>query len=254
MATHLGLAFDAAGLNIKQVYSRSESSASQLAGQLSCSLVTNLKLLNNDSDLYVLSIPDDAVPEALNEIDTNGKFIVHTSGSLPMQIFNGKVSEFGVFYPLQTFSKNKVVDFEEVPLCLEACSPKLFEMLFDLGQKISKQVQAINSDERKVLHLAAVFACNFPNYLYSLSHEILSKASLDFDLIKPLIMETAGKVKVMNPLEAQTGPALRGDQKIMEEHLSRLTDYPDIQDLYKRISQLIADNGPVKPVKEINKQ
>lgn len=240
VATNLGVAFQEAGFNIVQVYSRSSASAKKLAKQLNTSFTTDLESLVAGAHLYILSVPDNAMEMVLQNIDAKGKFLVHTSGSLSMQIFEGNATGFGVFYPLQTFSKLHKVDFHSIPVCVEANSSENIQRLKHLANSISKNVRIIGSEQRRVLHLAAVFACNFPNFMYSIAESITQNAELDFDLLKPLIMETAEKVQFVKPSEAQTGPAFRGDTKIMEKHMEMLVDAPEILELYQLVSKKIS--------------
>jgi len=176
------------------------------------------------------------------ELNFKDKLVVHTSGSLPMDVLKEVSSNFGVFYPLQTFSKSRKADFKSIPICIEANTADNENHLVDLGTSISGNVQHINSEERKILHLAAVFACNFPNYMYTIAEQILARNKLDFNFLKPLIEETAAKVQTIDPHNAQTGPAKRGDKIIMNQHLELLKDSPGFKDIYKLISSEILKN------------
>jgi len=239
VAIHMGLAMKESGLNIVQVYSRTRVSAQALAGNLQTTYTTDLKSIVPDAYLYIIAVSDDAVEDVIRDMDAREKFVVHTSGSIPMEVFQPFAQNFGVMYPLQTFSKNRKVDFSHIPLCIEANSLKNLELLNSLASKMTSDVRTVSSDQRKVLHLAAVFACNFPNFMYSIAELIMRKTNLDFNLLKPLIIETAEKVQSVSPGEAQTGPAWRGDRKVIEDHLEMLKQVPGIRDLYKQISQEI---------------
>lgn len=239
VATQLALTFKNAGVEILQIFSRSESSACELAERVEAKHTTDLKKLNSEADLYIISITDNAIEDLVVQLSLNDNLVVHTSGSVSIEILQGISNNFGVFYPLQTFSKSRAVEFENIPLCIEANNSENLKCLKTLANLISNRVYDVNSGQRKVLHLAAVFACNFPNYMYSIAEEITKQADIDFDMLRPLIKETAEKVMQINPMEAQTGPAKRGDEKIMSEHLKMLSDFPEFKEIYKLISVAI---------------
>ena len=239
VATQFAYALENAGLQIIQVYSRTAESAEKLANELYTDFTTNTKQIVQDADLYVISVMDDAVGLLTDELNFRDKLVVHTSGSLPMDILKEVSKNFGVFYPLQTFSKTRKADFKSIPICIEANTSDNENLLLDLGSSISENVQRIKSEKRKTLHLAAVFACNFPNFMYTIAEQILSNNKLDFKLLKPLIEETAAKVQSIDPIDAQTGPAKRSDSKIMDQHLDLLNDSPGFKDIYKLISSEI---------------
>lgn len=237
VATRLGLAFQKADLKVVQVYSRSTSSAKALGNVLGTDFTTDLTAISRNADLYILSVADDALQEVLGELEPGNSFLVHTSGSQPMAVLLEHAKNYGVFYPLQTFSKNRPVDFRKIPVCLEANNSRGLDQLKSLAGKISDVVLDVPSSQRRNLHLAAVFACNFPNFMYEIAALIVNKSGLDFNLLKPLILETAEKVQEVSPSEAQTGPALRGDKRVLEMHLAMLNEMPEFQAIYKKISE-----------------
>ena len=238
VSTRLALAFKESSKAVLQVYSRTEDRAKVLADKLGAGFTTDFSELNLDADLYVLSVPDNALEKIVEKLDLKNQLIVHTSGTSPMNVLN-KFNNFGIFYPLQTFSVEKDVSFKNIPICLEANSDENLEMLTDLAKVISATVQQINSEQRKVMHVAAVFANNFTNYMYAVAEDILSDSDLSFDLLKPLIEETAAKLKAHNPHDSQTGPASRNDQKVIEKHLEILKEHPEHQEIYKLLSEQI---------------
>ncbi len=239
VATHLGSALKNAGNEISQVYSKTEKSAEDLATIMNTSFTTELSEIEENADLYIISLIDDMVERILSQLNFFDKLVVHTSGFLPIDILK-KVSEnFGVLYPLQTFSKSSDVEMKTVPICLEANTPENLERILVVANQISDDVREVDSAQRKKLHLAAVFACNFPNFMYSIADNLLKDSNLDFDILKPLILETAVKVQNIKPSKAQTGPANRGDESIMNAHLEMLKDYPEYQKLYQAISDQI---------------
>jgi predicted short-subunit dehydrogenase-like oxidoreductase (DUF2520 family) len=174
-----------------------------------------------EADIYIIGIPDDAISTFSESLPFQNKLIVHTSGGVSMGALSNN-NRRGIFYPLQTFSKERSLDFKKIPICIEAENKKDLEMLRKLGETISENVVEISSEKRAKLHLAAVFVNNFTNYLYQISSEILEEEDLPFDLLKPLILETASKIESLSPEKAQTGPAKRNDVKTIEKHLHLL--------------------------------
>ncbi|MBL7966582.1 MAG: DUF2520 domain-containing protein [Prolixibacteraceae bacterium] len=240
LATQLGLALHAKGIIVRQVYSRKTESAKQLASQLNAAFTSNLSELLPDADLYVVAVKDSAISEVLENVNLKSdRLIVHTAGSVPMRILEGFTENYGVFYPLQTFSKSREVDFSTIPICIEASHPSVFFKLEQLAGQISTSIHQIGSEERKSLHLAAVFVNNFVNHFYALGAEVLHDQKLDFDILKPLIRETAAKIESLHPLDAQTGPAKRNDQNIIAMQLKMLHDKPDLQKIYSFVTESI---------------
>ena len=156
-----------------------------------------------------------------------------------MNVFENRFENYGVFYPLQTFSKFRDIDFSTVPICIEANNKKLEKILVNLAKYISNSVHLVDSEKRKMLHLSAVFACNFVNHMYSVATEILNQSDIPFDLLKPLIVETMQKAIDFDPQNAQTGPAVRNDQNIMLKHIELLKDNPEFEKIYRFVSESI---------------
>lgn len=238
LATQLSLAMKKAGVQILQVYSRTEAHATELAIRLQCSWTTSTEKIRKDADLYIFALKDSALEEAIRTIQPNNALWVHTAGSVPMDIFKGHVDRYGVLYPLQTFSKKRDVDFEHIPFILEATSKADEDILYYLASDLSRTVRFYSSEQRRYLHLSAVFACNFTNHLYDLAGQIITEQGIPQDLLLPLIEETAAKVRDMTPREAQTGPAVRYDQEVIRRQLELLDD-PERKELYKRLSDSI---------------
>jgi len=240
VATQLALALIEKGIHVKQVYSQSTESARILSEKVNAGFTNDLFQLDTEADLYVIAVKDPAIQEVLENLRLReNQLIVHTAGSVPMNILEGFTSNYGVFYPLQTFSKNRKVDFSDIPICIEANHPSNLMKLEELGKRLSGTVSQINSDERKTLHLAAVFTNNFVNHFYSIGAEILHDKKLDFELLKPLIRETAAKIETLHPVEAQTGPARRNDQTIIGQHLKMLQNKPEYQKIYSFVTESI---------------
>jgi len=251
VATHLALALKESGHEIVQVYSRTEGSARSLANRLSIKFTTDINEISDNADLYLVAVKDDVIQDIANQLKVSNGLIVHTSGSVEMEVFKETSENYGVFYPLQTFSKNLIEGAlpatslqwnKNVPICIESNTKSNEEILSNLAASISDNVHGINSQQRKILHLAAVFCCTFSNHMYAIAEEILKKEDLPFDLLNPLITETANKIKNKSPKEVQTGPASREDQKIMEKHLRFLSDSPTYGELYKLISKSIIES------------
>jgi predicted short-subunit dehydrogenase-like oxidoreductase (DUF2520 family) len=240
VATHLASALKASGAELLQVYSKTLANAHALASVLNSQAIDHLQQLNRDADLYIVSISDDAIAEVIRQLNGLRGMVVHTAGATPLSVFEGQgISRYGVLYPLQTFSKSRPVDFSTVPLCLEAGTKDDLETLHRLAANLSPLVYEVNSDDRKLLHLAAVFACNFSNHLYHLSASLLERKNLSFDLLRPLILETAAKVQSAIPYDVQTGPARRGDEATMNRHLALLQEEPALTDIYETLSKSI---------------
>ena len=237
VATHLAAAFKNAGHAIVQVYSRDMQNASLLAYHVKAEAIDNLEQINPEADLFVIAVKDDVIEPIAAELAKYNKLIVHTSGATTLQALQKYTQNVGVFYPLQTFSKTKEVNFNTVPLCIEGADEQIASELNELAYTITQNVYRVNSDQRKALHLAAVFACNFPNYLYHVSQQLLAEKQLPFDLLRPLILETAEKVQEYPPADAQTGPAVRNDEKTMDSHLEQLREKPALQEIYRLLSQ-----------------
>jgi len=199
VATHLGHALQGASHQIIQVWSRNEAHADELAYPLDAESITDSRQINPFADLYILAVKDDAIAEVAAQIPLTDQLIVHTSGSTDIHVLEGVSEKFGVIYPVQTFSKEKALDFQAVPVVVEGNTKKVTKELLSLTRQISAHVSELDSSKRKALHIAAVFACNFTNYLYTVSEKILSEEGLDFDLLRPIIAETAAKVQEFSP-------------------------------------------------------
>lgn len=238
VATHLSLAMQQAGMSIVQVYSHTESSAKCLSEKLHTEWTTDLNRLVVDADMYVFSVKDAVLPSVIATIVPNNALWVHTAGSMPLDVFKGYVKRYGVLYPLQTFSKERKISLQNVPLFLEASSEETGEVLQQAATLLSDNVRFLSSEKRKSLHLAAVFACNFTNHMYALAAKILEEKEIPTEVLLPLIDETAAKVHGMSPAEAQTGPAIRYDENVINKHQAMLSD-SDTQELYRLISQSI---------------
>lgn len=239
LATRLGVALYEKKIPVIQVYSRTEESAKKLGERLECEWTTDLGRISPDGTLYIFALKDSALQETLEKLPPLPGLFVHTAGSIPMDLFLPYHDRYGVLYPLQTFSKDREVLFETVPIFWEANNPEDGRVLEELAETLSQRVVPLDSERRRQLHLAAVFACNFTNHLYLQATEIVEKAGLPREYLLPLIRETADKVETLHPRSAQTGPAIRYDRNVIDKQLDLLEGDPGKQELYRLISKLI---------------
>ena len=235
VATHLYKAFkNAENVTVIQWYNRSLRSLQEHKNEVEIiSDISDLK----EADIYILSVSDDAVAELSHQLPFKGRLVVHTSGSVNIHDLDKKNLR-GVFYPLQTFSRDADLDFTTVPICIEVLEKPSYPILKELAQAIGCRSHRINGDQRASLHLAAVYVNNFTNQLYRIAHEITENSGVEFDILKPLITETAHKIQTLSPYMAQTGPAKRNDKKTIKKHLSLLEDQMH-QDIYTLLTESI---------------
>lgn len=240
VASHLVKAFLISDCKVKQILSRDIHKAGILVKNTDIQPIDNPNMLDKELDLVILAIQDDALnSDFLNSLPKNF-FVAHTSGSVDISVLENFKS-FGVFYPLQTFSKVREINYNSIPICIEANNIENENFLLQLASKISKDIRKIDSEQRKQIHLAAVFACNFTNYLFHISEQILKEKNLDFEILFPLLEETIQKVKHDSPRKMQTGPAVRNDRKIMQKHIEMLGNNPDYQMIYTLLSEKIQE-------------
>ena len=242
LATQLSKSLKENGFNIVQVFSKTENSAKFLAQKVHSDHTTVPKEITTEADVYFITLKDSVFDEVLSKINFNNQIVVHCSGSQPISVLEKYASAFGVFYPLQTFSKQRDVDFREIPVFVEANSKETENLLLNIAGKISDSVSVLSSEKRKYLHIAAVFACNFVNHLYTVAAKILEKQEIQFEVLRPLIMETAMKVQEMEPESAQTGPAVRFDENIIFAHLREIENFKHYPELYNSISKSIFEH------------
>jgi len=242
LATNLAMAMKNAGHEIVQVYSRTSESAEELARKTVSEGITSLNRMVHDADLYVLSVKDDAIPQVADNFPVGEGFLVHTAGSVPMELLKDRSSNYGVLYPLQTFSKDKLTGFSNIPLCLEANTSRNLDVLKELASSLSRNIYELNSSQRAGLHVAAVFSCNFTNYMLAKAEEVLHKQDISFDILFPLIRETIDKALDYSPSQVQTGPAVRGDRQTIDRHLKLLAYSDKLQNLYRFVSNAMVND------------
>lgn len=239
VAQHLIKAFaKSATIDVIQAFSRQKETL--------IPLLDSNKITNNfndlaEADVYIIAVSDDAIAEVSSQLPFENRLVVHTSGSVSLDALDKK-NRKGSFYPLQTFSKKAEVDFSQIPIFLESENDFDFELLEKVAHSISNKIHKINSEQRKAMHVSAVFVNNFVNHLYQIGNEICIENKVPFEVLKPLILETANKVMTLSPKEAQTGPAIRSDKQTIASHLDFLLD-ENQNNIYKILTQSIQNNG-----------
>lgn len=241
LATHLAKALYAAGHDIVQVYSRTIESASYLAMTTGGKPTTDISTLTYDADIYIFAVSDSVLSDLIPQIckGREQKVFIHTAGSIPMDAFATVATHFGVLYPMQTFTKGRDIDFSTIPCFIEAGDDYAQNVIAELAESISNEVRYLSSDDRKYLHLAAVFTCNFVNHCFAISSDILAEHNIPFSVMYPLIDETISKIHEIPPVEAQTGPAVRYDKNVIHNQSTMLEAEPLIKDIYERMSMSI---------------
>jgi predicted short-subunit dehydrogenase-like oxidoreductase (DUF2520 family) len=238
LATQLGLALRSAGHEVTAVWSRTMESAEMLTAQVGGVPTNDVGQLPLKADVFVVSVKDAVLTTVVAQaVEGRGdQLFVHTAGSMPLSLFSGYATRYGVLYPMQSFSKERRVDFAKIPVFIEAVDADSLAVIRRLATSVSRRVSELSTADRKYLHLAAVFACNFANHCYALSAKVLEQHGLSFDVMLPLIDETAAKVHEMHPREAQTGPAVRYDENVINMQAAMLSDDPSLRDIYERLS------------------
>lgn len=248
LAWHLAPALDNTDFAVKEIYSPNSKNAAALVEKLyQAKTKPSLDFSISPSKIFIIAVPDDAIGEVVKALKLPANSIlVHTSGSQPLSLLGyAATPNIGVFYPLQTFTKAKKIDFNEIPIFVESENTQVEKVLVKMAKAISKKVQKISSDDRKALHVAAVFASNFTNHMLAIAENILDRHKMDFKLLKPLIVETINKSLSIGPEKSQTGPAKRGDLEILDHHYEFLKKDEQLAEIYKLISQHIVDRYDV---------
>lgn len=241
VATQLGKALQNTGNDIIQVFSRTMKSAVELASILNASFTTELSKISPDADIYIVAVSDRAIESVVQNFPHKDKLIIHTAGSVDISVFQGYVKQYGVLYPLQTFSKFKDLNFNEIPIFIESNSDSNTQILINFAQQLSTQTIVTSSKQRMMLHLSAVFANNFANHMCAIAEDILKENNFNFSILKPLLKETYEKMNNFTPFESQTGPAVRNDTIIINKHIELLSSFPKFVATYKIISDSIKE-------------
>lgn len=236
LATSLAKALHGAGISVSQVYSRNIENAKALALVVNAEPIDTFKFLRTNAEIYIIALPDDVIPQVAKVLPSVGGVVVHTSGSTPLSALEEvRAKGFGVFYPFQTFSRERAIPFQNIPICLEANSGSAYDKLEQLAARLSRVVVPMDSEQRKWLHLSGVFACNFTNHMMAIAYRLTREHQISFDVVKPLVEETLRKSFEGDPALFQTGPAIRNDRKTLEKHIQMLSVL-GLADLYKELS------------------
>lgn len=238
VATHIALTFKKLGVEINQIYSRNYSNAKTLAETVDAEAICQFDKLCNSADFYFIAVSDKVISEVAAKMPQVSGIVAHTAGCVPISVLS-KFSFYGSFYPFQTFTKGREIDFTKIHIFIEGNDSETEQKLLKIASKISSHVETANMEKRATLHLAAVFGCNFTNHLYTVSQKILEEVGLSFDYLKPIIEETALKACKLAPYNAQTGPAVRKDLEIMNFHLKKLAGNKNFSDFYDLFSESI---------------
>ncbi|HPY82243.1 MAG TPA: DUF2520 domain-containing protein [Bacteroidales bacterium] len=236
VGTHIAIALQQQGVHVQQIVSRTMRSAVELASKIECTFTTDMSEINTQADIYFICVSDRAIQQVIRQLNVGDKLIIHTSGSIGIDVFYDYALNYGVVYPMQTFSKFKDINYNEIPFFIEANTKENETILYDFLKKISPHVSVANSQQRGIIHLSAVFACNFTNHMCTISEKMLKEQKIKFDVFKPLLRETFDKITRYSPFESQTGPAIRNDMQVINKHLDVLSEYPEIKEIYKAIS------------------
>ncbi|MBC7863565.1 MAG: DUF2520 domain-containing protein [Bacteroidia bacterium] len=237
LSFHLCTALVKKGFRLKQVAGRTKQNTSALAAKFKAPFTTDLKKIVEDADYYFVCVSDDAIKKTASHLKIKNGIVIHCSGSVSISELKNSSENYGVFYPLYTFSKNDTIDFKQIPLFVEGNNSATKREIFSFAKKLSTKVLEINSAKREKLHLAAVMSANFSNFLFTLSAEFLEKEKAGtMDLLLPLIQKTTEKLKTSTSLAAQTGPARRKDKKVIDRHKELLKKYPEHKKIYKLLT------------------
>ncbi|HKK62882.1 MAG TPA: Rossmann-like and DUF2520 domain-containing protein [Bacteroidales bacterium] len=240
---HFAKAFDKAGIKITHLFSRDPAAVSNIAKKYHCDSLKYGDKILSPPDLILLCVPDSVIRTVGNLFNEPDSIIAHVSGSTGLEALQESPSYTGVFYPLQTFSKDVPLNIENIPFCIEGSNLQTENLLKNLASCLSNFVYSVDSEQRKALHVSAVFACNFTNHLASISMALLEKSNLDFNMLIPLLEQTYNKLKTASPKESQTGPAIRGDQSTISDHIDFLKNCPEERELYRLLSENIKKYG-----------
>ncbi|AIM38692.1 hypothetical protein KO02_19815 [Sphingobacterium sp. ML3W] len=239
VATHFAHNFQNKGHKITQIYSQQKANAQALAFTVNAASVSDTAAINLEADLYIIAVSDQVISNMVSALPADLRGVVtHCSGATDMAIL-AKFNRYGVIYPPQSISKNKETDFSLIPFCIEGNTYETFNLLFECIHEMAPKSIPCDSVQRLAIHIASVFANNFSNALFQISCEILEQHNLPFDLIRPIILETAEKVQSRLPNEVQTGPAIRNDTNTIKKHLNFIREQDDWKQIYQLLSQEI---------------
>ena len=241
VASHLAAALKKNGFSVEQVMNRTEKTGRALADSVGATFSNNMADVDNSLDCLILAVPDRAIREVSERLDGFNGIVLHTSGSVSIDVFDNIKPPYGVLYPLQTFTSGREVDFSRIPVFVEGSGKTVYEKVEEMAGRLTDKVFSMDSNKRAHLHLAAVFACNFSNFLLAKSYDILNNEGIDKEVLNELIKETTSKALDLGPENAQTGPAVRGDDATIKKHLDLLSCYPELKQIYQFLSRSIQD-------------
>lgn len=226
---------------ITQVFSRHLEHAQTLADLLNAEAIEDIRKLNPDNQIFIFALADKAYDEILPLLPFKLPLAFTTSGTVSCQCLKDYAEQYGVIYPLQTFTKSQDMRKLEVPLCLESdFAGEHKTLMWELARELSPTCYEVSEAQRAKMHVAAVFACNFSNAMYQIAYKLLKENGLPFEILLPVLHQTVEKVSQMTPAEAQTGPAVRGDVNVMRAQISTLSD-DRLKELYRLVSELIME-------------
>jgi len=238
VATQLALALRRVGHTIVQIGNRSNDAGQELAKTVGATFTSNLKALE-DADIYIIAVKDDAIADVASQLHLGGKILVHTSGTKTSEILSFATQNFGVFYPLQTMTKQTKIDFTDIPILIEGNNAPTIKVLDVLAKSLSKNIHTVDEQQRQWVHVAAVFANNFTNHMFSISEKLLVEHGLSLDILKPLIIRSVENLQNASPADIQTGPAARGDSLTIERHVELLANHNRLQKIYEILTASI---------------
>ncbi len=241
VATTLARLIHKQGHLVQHVASRQVQNAQQLANEFNATYSDYTGVNEVVSDLFIIAIPDNAIGDCISHFHTGNRVLVHTAGSVSKDILGSAADHYGVLYPLQSLRK-EMPYIPGIPFLVDGNSQEVTAFLIQFAGSLGDRVEACGDQDRLNLHVAAVIVSNFTNHLYALAENFCGKENINFDLLKPLILETAQRIQLVSPMEVQTGPAVRKDIQTLDKHLKLLQDHPKLKYLYLKLTDSIMHN------------
>jgi predicted short-subunit dehydrogenase-like oxidoreductase (DUF2520 family) len=239
LATNFAFTLKKRGYTILQIYNRSRKAGMKLAEKVSAPYIDDLQELTHKADLYALAVNDSSLKEVSEKIHLRNQLIIHFSGTADISLLKDSSSNYGILYPVQTFTKRHATGFFNIPICIEAINTGSKEKLSAFAANLSDKIFKVSSNQRKIIHLSAIFASNFTNFMYAISEDLLTENNLPMNLLEPIIKKTTTNASRKNIFSLQTGPAIREDFEIIRTHLDLLSEQPDYKEIYRIITESI---------------
>jgi predicted short-subunit dehydrogenase-like oxidoreductase (DUF2520 family) len=236
-ATSLAISLKEEGFDLLQIYNRTIEHGQALAERVDVPFTGDLREISTEADLYILSVNDSAIEAVAGQLNLGQKMVIHTSGSIEIDVLRSASANFGAFHSPQAFTKSSPVSFRDLHVSIEAGNKINEDLLVEFAERLSDHVHRVNEMQRRIIHLAAVFCGNFPNFMYTVAAELLQKNGLPFDIMQPIMKKTVDNSAGGDPFRFQTGPAIRENYEVISRHLGLLEKYPDYKDIYELISQ-----------------